>query len=393
MRAALDGVTVAMGSAGAKTMAILRGEVDCYPHSGGQYEWDSAAPVAVARHHGLHASRLDGSPLRLQRSPTRTSPTCLVCRPELAEAAIAAARGADDVELQAPSATRSSGGVARLTLDRPERRNAWTGRMHLEYRWALTEAEADRAVRVVVVTGRGRPVSASAPTPAPSRATSSKGGYDDGLRGDGAADAGRAPSPSPPTSRSSSACGHRSSPRSTAPRPGSVWSSPASPTSASRCDGRQADHGRAQARFPRRVRVVVAPPPPGRRRSGGRLAPVAAGSSSPRRPAAVGSVLCRPAPRPSWPATSTITPTTSPATFRRHRSPPPRPSCGAICCTAIPRQSVRESMRAAAARWPPAPTSPRVPPPWLSGDSPSSDRGVAHRDAPLSDRDGPATMA
>jgi len=91
VRAALDGVLVEMGSAGAKAMAILRGEVDCYPHSGGQYEWDSAAPVAVARHHGLHATRLDGSPLRYNAADPYL-PDLLVCRSELAEAALAALR-------------------------------------------------------------------------------------------------------------------------------------------------------------------------------------------------------------------------------------------------------------------------------------------------------------
>jgi len=89
VRAALDGVLVEMGSAGAKTMAILRGEVDCYPHSGGQYEWDSAAPVAVARHHGLHATRLDGSPL-VYNAADPYLPDLLVCRPELAERTLAA---------------------------------------------------------------------------------------------------------------------------------------------------------------------------------------------------------------------------------------------------------------------------------------------------------------
>jgi len=54
---------VPMGSSGAKAMAIIRGEADIYLHSGGQYEWDSAAPVAVALAHGLHCSRIDGSPL------------------------------------------------------------------------------------------------------------------------------------------------------------------------------------------------------------------------------------------------------------------------------------------------------------------------------------------
>lgn len=89
VRDALGGVLVPMGSAGAKTMAILRGEVDCYPHSGGQYEWDSAAPAAVARHHGLHISRLDGSPL-VYNNADPYLPDLLVCRTELAGATLAA---------------------------------------------------------------------------------------------------------------------------------------------------------------------------------------------------------------------------------------------------------------------------------------------------------------
>lgn len=87
VRAAIDGALVPMGSAGAKAMAILRGEADCYPHAGGQYEWDSAAPVAVARHHGLHASRLDGSPLVYNR-PDPYLPDLLICRQELAGPAL-----------------------------------------------------------------------------------------------------------------------------------------------------------------------------------------------------------------------------------------------------------------------------------------------------------------
>lgn len=89
VRAALGGVLVEMGSAGAKTMAILQGQVDCYPHSGGQYEWDSAAPVAVARHHGLHVSRLDGRPL-VYNNADPYLPDLLVCRAELADATLAA---------------------------------------------------------------------------------------------------------------------------------------------------------------------------------------------------------------------------------------------------------------------------------------------------------------
>ena len=90
VRAAIDAELVAMGSAGAKAMAVVRGEADVYAHAGGQYEWDSAAPVAVARAAGLHVSRLDGSPLRYN-SPNVWLPDLLICRPELAEAVIAAA--------------------------------------------------------------------------------------------------------------------------------------------------------------------------------------------------------------------------------------------------------------------------------------------------------------
>jgi 3'(2'), 5'-bisphosphate nucleotidase len=69
---------VGMGSAGAKVDAVLRGEVDAYFHDGGQYEWDSAAPVAVARAAGLHASHVDGSPLRYNQ-PDPWAPDLLVC--------------------------------------------------------------------------------------------------------------------------------------------------------------------------------------------------------------------------------------------------------------------------------------------------------------------------
>jgi 3'(2'), 5'-bisphosphate nucleotidase len=72
-----------MGSAGAKAMAVVRGQADVYAHSGGQYEWDSCAPVAVAAAAGLHASRLDGSPLRYNE-PDPYLPDLLICRPELA---------------------------------------------------------------------------------------------------------------------------------------------------------------------------------------------------------------------------------------------------------------------------------------------------------------------
>ena len=72
-----------MGSAGAKAMAVARGEADIYAHSGGQYEWDSAAPVAVALAMGLHATRLDGATLAYNRADPYL-PDLLICRPEYA---------------------------------------------------------------------------------------------------------------------------------------------------------------------------------------------------------------------------------------------------------------------------------------------------------------------
>lgn len=79
--AALDAEVIPMGSAGAKAMAVVRGEADIYLHSGGQYEWDSCAPVAVALGHGLHASRIDGSPLVYNQADTYM-PDLLICRKE-----------------------------------------------------------------------------------------------------------------------------------------------------------------------------------------------------------------------------------------------------------------------------------------------------------------------
>jgi 3'(2'), 5'-bisphosphate nucleotidase len=80
---------VPMGSAGFKAMAVLTGAVDAYVHAGGQYEWDSAAPVGVAHAHGLHASRIDGSTLLYNR-PDPLLPDLLICRPELAGELLAA---------------------------------------------------------------------------------------------------------------------------------------------------------------------------------------------------------------------------------------------------------------------------------------------------------------
>ncbi len=86
--ATLGGELVPMGSAGAKAMAVVRGEAEVYLHSGGQYEWDSCAPVAVALAHGLHCSRIDGSPLVYNQADTYM-PDLLICRPEWAERVLA----------------------------------------------------------------------------------------------------------------------------------------------------------------------------------------------------------------------------------------------------------------------------------------------------------------
>jgi 3'(2'), 5'-bisphosphate nucleotidase len=88
---ALGAELIAMGSAGAKTMAVVLGEADLYAHSGGQYEWDSCAPVGVARAAGLHTSRIDGSALAYNQRDLYL-PDLLVCHPDLADAALKALR-------------------------------------------------------------------------------------------------------------------------------------------------------------------------------------------------------------------------------------------------------------------------------------------------------------
>jgi 3'(2'), 5'-bisphosphate nucleotidase len=75
---------VPMGSAGAKVISVVRDVTDAYVHAGGQYEWDSAAPVVVAAAAGLHTSRADGAPLHYNQDDVLL-PDLLVCRPELAE--------------------------------------------------------------------------------------------------------------------------------------------------------------------------------------------------------------------------------------------------------------------------------------------------------------------
>lgn len=83
LAAGLGAELVPMGSAGVKAMSVLRGQTDAYVHAGGQFEWDSAAPVAVAAAAGLHVSRIDGSSL-VYNQPDPYLPDLLVCHPQAA---------------------------------------------------------------------------------------------------------------------------------------------------------------------------------------------------------------------------------------------------------------------------------------------------------------------
>ena len=84
LRDRLDIDFIRIGSAGAKAMAVVRGDADAYIHAGGQWEWDSAAPAGVLQAAGMHATRLDGSPLRYNQ-PDPYLPDLLMCRPEVAD--------------------------------------------------------------------------------------------------------------------------------------------------------------------------------------------------------------------------------------------------------------------------------------------------------------------
>jgi 3'(2'), 5'-bisphosphate nucleotidase len=93
LRDQMDIELVRIGSAGAKAMAVVRGDVDAYVHAGGQWEWDSAAPAGVVQAAGLHASRLDGSPLIYNRRDPYL-PDLLMCRAELADVLLDGIRSA-----------------------------------------------------------------------------------------------------------------------------------------------------------------------------------------------------------------------------------------------------------------------------------------------------------
>ncbi|MEY4270942.1 MAG: 3-phosphoadenosine 5-phosphate phosphatase [Pseudomonadota bacterium] len=90
--AAIGAELLPMGSAGAKAMAVVRGEADIYLHTGGQYQWDNCAPVAVAAAYGLHCSRVDGAPLVYNEAET-SLPDLLICRPEWAARVLALVAG------------------------------------------------------------------------------------------------------------------------------------------------------------------------------------------------------------------------------------------------------------------------------------------------------------
>jgi 3'(2'), 5'-bisphosphate nucleotidase len=90
---ALGAECIPMGSAGAKAMAVVRGEADIYLHNGGQYEWDSCAPAAVAAAFGLHVSRIDGSPMVYNQVDTFI-PDLLICRKEHAQSVLDALKAA-----------------------------------------------------------------------------------------------------------------------------------------------------------------------------------------------------------------------------------------------------------------------------------------------------------
>ncbi|MBJ7527701.1 MAG: 3'(2'),5'-bisphosphate nucleotidase CysQ, partial [Sphingomonadaceae bacterium] len=90
---ALGAECIPMGSAGAKAMAVVRGEADIYLHNGGQHEWDNCAPAAVAAAFGLHVSRIDGSPLVYNQADTYI-PDLLICRKEHTQSVLDALKAA-----------------------------------------------------------------------------------------------------------------------------------------------------------------------------------------------------------------------------------------------------------------------------------------------------------
>lgn len=111
LESAGDATLLPMGSAGVKVMAVVSGEADAYIHAGGQYQWDSAAPVAVALAAGLVATRLDGSPLRYN-VPELLLPDLVVCHPDRADEVRALLDAAGFGAGDASGASATSAGTA-----------------------------------------------------------------------------------------------------------------------------------------------------------------------------------------------------------------------------------------------------------------------------------------
>ena len=165
-------------------MAVVLGQADIYAHDGGMYQWDTAAPAVVAAAAGLHVSRIDGSPLVYNTADTWL-PDFLVCRPELAGPVLKALWGDPAGRPQRLMELKSTryeveGRVATVWLHRPHRHNAWTGRMHAEYRWMMAELDADPHVRAVVVTGTPPAFCVGGDSVALAQ-HAERGGYDEGL--------------------------------------------------------------------------------------------------------------------------------------------------------------------------------------------------------------------
>ena len=145
LAAELDAELVPMGSAGVKVMSVVRDIADAYVHAGGQYQWDNAAPVAVARAAGLHCSRVDGSPLVYNEDDT-SLPDLIVCRPELADA---------DRRLRPPPRHRLTAS-SRTPVDCHGAYELPVGGRRLARRWSATQRAGHEECRALTTeSGHG----------------------------------------------------------------------------------------------------------------------------------------------------------------------------------------------------------------------------------------------
>ena len=273
--------------------------------------------------------------------------------------------------------------VATITLDRPDRLNAWTGRMHHEYRWAMAEADADPDVRAVVVTGAGRGFCAGAD----SRALdghAAKGAYDSGVVEDELPKPGYGVRPE----YDHAFAFHFGL---TVPVIAAVNGPAAGVGLVLACfaDVRFAAAGaKLTTSAPRlgpagRVRPVLGAPPPGRHRPRRRPAPV-----QPRRPGRGGGDDGPGQPGPARPTSSFPPPTSTPGSSPR-RSPPPRsgrPSASSTPTSTVTSAPPSPSPSGCSRRWSRAPTSPKASPPSPRSAHPASDRPAVSR--PASTRSG-----